>query len=63
MFFTAEANSEDAVLPDAAVLCHSALSASIGFSLLARRAGAQPKTIPTASEKPRPSMIADTEAE
>ena len=39
------------------------LSASIGFSLLALRAGAQPKMMPTAAEKPTPSQIANVLSE
>ena len=34
------------------------LSASIGFRRLALRAGAQPKMMPTAAEKPTPSPMA-----
>ena len=37
---------------------HTFLSASMGFSLLALRAGAQPNIMPTAAEKPTPSAIA-----
>ena len=39
---------------------HTARSASMGFSRLAFRAGAQPKMMPTAAEKPTPRTMAPT---
>ena len=43
------------------LLIYMERSASMGLSLLAFLAGAQPKMMPTAAEKPAPSAIAPME--